>query len=82
MSTSTALRFTPTKTQNTTAPTVVIDFTACPMVMEELALVPEAERKGPLIVNPITGFPYRQDKFDEVWREAADAAGIAKAVWN
>jgi hypothetical protein len=25
----------------------VIDFRACPMVMKELALVPEEERKGP-----------------------------------
>ena len=76
------LRFTPTKTEDTTAPTVVIDFLACPMVMEELALIPVEDRHGPLIVNPVSGFPYRQDKFDEVWREAADAAGIAKAVWN
>lgn len=76
------LRFTPTKTEGTTAASVVIDLAACPMVVEELARIPIEDRRGPLIFNPVTGMPYRQDKYGEVWRAAADAAGIAKEVWN
>jgi len=41
------LRWTPSKTEETSGEAIVIDFRACPMVMEELALVPEEERKGP-----------------------------------
>jgi hypothetical protein len=41
-------RFTPSKTENTTGREVAIDFTVCPMIMEELALIPTDQRKGPL----------------------------------
>jgi hypothetical protein len=41
------LRWTPSKREETSGEAIVIDFRACPMVMEELALVPEEERKGP-----------------------------------
>ena len=53
------LRWTPTKTETTTAPEIVIDLAACPMVMEELQGVPQSARNGPLIVNPEKGRPYR-----------------------
>jgi hypothetical protein len=76
------LRFTPTKTENTTAPEIVIDLQACPMVMEELRDVPQAARSGPLIVDRKNGRPYSQDRFDEVWRAVAKAAGIPRQVWN
>jgi hypothetical protein len=76
------LRFTPTKTENTTAPEIVIDLQACPMVMEELRDVPPAARSGPLIVDREKGRPYSQDRFDEVWRAVAEAAGIPRKVWN
>jgi Phage integrase family len=76
------LRFTPTKTENTTAPEIVIDLAACPMVMEELQDVPQAARKGPLIVDQAKGRPYSADRFNEVWRAATKAAGIPADVWN
>ena len=56
-------RFTPSKTENTTGKEVAIDFTVCPMIMEELARIPTDQRKGPLIVNPVTGKPFRQITF-------------------
>ncbi|MBC9875973.1 integrase [Bradyrhizobium sp. INPA01-394B] len=76
------LRWTPTKTEFTTGLPVVIDLAACPMVMEELALIPEAERVGPLIVNPKTGFPYRNDKFHDVWCDVKEAIGLSAKVWS
>jgi integrase len=76
------LRFTPTKTEATTAPEIVIDLQACPMVMEELRDVPPSVRNGPLVVDREKGRPYSQDRFDEVWRAAAAEAGIPPAVWN
>jgi hypothetical protein len=76
------LRFTPTKTENTTAPEIVIDLAACPMVVEELRDVFPAARTGPLVVDQAKGRPYSQDRFDEVWRAAAVAAGIPPGVWN
>jgi integrase len=76
------LRFTPTKTENTTAPEIVIDLRACPMVMEELQDIPPAARKGPLIVDPDRGFPYSSDRFAELWRDVAKSAGIPAKVWN
>jgi integrase len=76
------LRFTPTKTENTTAPEILIDLRICPMVMEELQDVPQSARKGPLIVDQRKGRPYSEDRFNEVWRAAAKAAGIPAGVWN
>ena len=51
------LRYAPSKTQLTSGAEVVLDLKALPMVMEELAEVPEGGRRGPLIVNPRTGLP-------------------------
>jgi integrase len=39
-------------------------------------------RKGPLIVNPKTGLPYRQWYYRDLWRTVATAAGIERTVWN
>jgi hypothetical protein len=76
------LRWTPTKTETTTAPEIVIDLRACPMVMEELEFLSPEARKGPLIVNHETGYPYSEDRFGEIWRAAAKIAGISDKVWN
>jgi hypothetical protein len=75
-------RFTPSKTENTTGREVAIDFTVCPMIMEELALIPTDQRKGPLIINPMTGKPYRPDYFQKLWRDVRDAQGVSQAIWN
>jgi hypothetical protein len=76
------LRWTPTKTETTTAPEIVVDLRACPMVMEELEWVPLDARKGPLIPDLETGRPYSEDRFNEVWRAVAKAARISSKVWN
>lgn len=76
------LRIKPGKTDETTRQEVVLDMRVCPMVMEELEHVPPEARKGPLIVHPNTGLPYAGTVFNEVWRAAREAAGIAADVWN
>jgi integrase len=76
------LRYAPQKTQFTSGAQVVLDLRTLPMVMEELARVPEEARRGPLIINPRTGFPYRNWYFGEVWRKVCELTGIRKEVWN
>jgi hypothetical protein len=76
------LRWTPTKTENTSGVEIVIDFKVCPMVMEELALVPAGARKGPLITRVKTGRPYSRREFEELWSKVRKAAGIPSDVWN
>jgi hypothetical protein len=51
-------------------------------VMEELEWVPPEARNGPLIPNHETALPYTEDRFNEVWRAVAKAAGISSKVWN
>jgi integrase len=76
------LRYTPAKTEFTSGAEVVLDLRMLPMVMEELARVPEEARRGPLIVNLRTGFPYRSRTYSWVWSKVRNLAGIRKEVWN
>jgi integrase len=76
------LRYTPAKTEFTSGAEVVLDLRMLPMVMEELARVPEEARRGPLIVNLRTGLPYRNRSFAWIWSEVRKLAGIRKEVWN
>lgn len=76
------LPVTPTKTEESSRARVVVDLPTCPMVMEELGKAPPSPQGAPLIVNPRTGLPYRQEYFRELWRRCAEAAGIPRTVWN
>jgi len=72
----------PTKTEDTTAVEISYDLSVCPMVMEEIDRIPEHERVGPLIFNPNTGLPYREEAFRLGWRQDYAAAGIPPEIWN
>jgi hypothetical protein len=72
----------PTKTEDTTAVEVSFDLSVCPMVTEELAMIPMEKRTGPLIIKEMNGRPYDHDDFRIQWRRDAEAAGVPKAVWN
>jgi hypothetical protein len=76
------LHYTPTKTQFTSGAAVTLDLSVMPMVVEELAKVPAEARRGPLILNPRTGLPYRNWYYGEVWRRVRKLTGIRKEVWN
>ncbi len=76
------LRYTAAKTAFTSGAKVVLDLKEYPMVMEELAKVPEAQRRGPLIINSRTGLPYRSWYFGDVWRKVRKLTGIRREVWN
>ncbi len=76
------LRYTPTKTEFTSGAEVVLDLRLLPMVVEELAKVPVEARRGPLIVNPRTGLPYRNWYFGRVWNKVRKLTGIPAEVWN
>jgi len=72
----------PTKTEDSTAVEVSFDLSVCPMVTEELAMIPMEKRIGPLIIKELNGRPYDHDDFRKQWRRDAEAAGVPKAVWN
>lgn len=76
------LSMTPTKTEDTTAIEVWFDLSVCPMVMEDIALIPPDRRNGPLIASAKTGRPYRYDHFLKAWRRDFKAAGLPKEIWN
>ena len=76
------LRVTPTKTEQTSAASIEVDLSECPMVVEELSKIPVENRRGPLIVNPKTGLPYRQWYFRDLWRKCARLSGIPDTMWN
>jgi integrase len=76
------LRYTPAKTQFTSGAQVVLDLNKLPMVVEELARVPAESRRGPLIVNPRTGLPYRNWYYGRVWDRVRNITGMRKEVWN
>jgi hypothetical protein len=76
------LRFTPGKTQTTSEAEVVVDLTACPMVMEEIAGLSPAARNGPLIVDYARGIPYTKHRYGKAWKAAAKAAAIPATTWN
>jgi hypothetical protein len=76
------LRWTPTKTEDTTGLETVIDLKECPMVLEEMQSIPLDQRKGPLILNTKTGLPYRDITFGDIWRVVRENAGIPVNVWN
>ncbi len=70
----------PTKTEDTTAVEVTFDLSVCPMVMEELALIPKEERKGPMIIHENTGLPYVYQTFRLGWNADFEAAGMPKCL--
>jgi integrase len=76
------LHYTPTKTQFTSGAAVTLDLSLMPMVVEEFAKVPVEARRGPPILNPRTGLPYRNWYYGEVWRRVRKLTGIRKEVWN
>jgi hypothetical protein len=71
----------PTKTENTTAVEVTFDLSVCPMVMQELAQIPESGRNGPIIINESTRLPYIYQTFRLGWNADFEAAGMPKGMW-
>lgn len=60
----------------------VFDLHRYPMVMEELAHIPDELRRGPMVIDERTGLPYQSDAFRRRWRLCANAAGIPKSAQN
>ncbi|QND51541.1 integrase [Phyllobacterium sp. 628] len=75
------LKFTPSKTANTSGKSVAYPLSKAPMVMEELAHWPEEKRIGPIIVSETTGLPYASRAITERWAEDRKAANIDSKVW-
>lgn len=74
----------PTKTEKSSEVEVSFDLSVCPMVCEELALIPVEKRTGPLIVKELNGRPYDHEDFRRLWRRDANAAEpkLPTAIWN
>jgi hypothetical protein len=80
---SNVLEMTPSKTAKTTGKKVIVPLSEYPMVVEELKHPAHAGRKGPMIVHPGTGLPYRKDQWTDLWHQTCDLVGIDyKENWN
>jgi hypothetical protein len=75
------MKIKPTKTEDTTGVEVTFDLSVCPMVMEELAMIDQATRHGPLIVNHVTSLPYIYETFRLAWHADFEAAGVLDEMW-
>jgi len=75
------LRYTASKTENTTAAKHVVDLKLCPMVLEELTHWPEHERTGPVIKDARTGLPYSERLFRDSWKRIRGNAGLPSDLW-
>jgi hypothetical protein len=71
----------PAKTEGTTEVEVSFDLAVCPMVIEELALIPKEQRRGPLIVAEANDRPYSYDMWRRGWRDDFRAAGLPAKMW-
>lgn len=76
------LTITPSKTEKSTRARVHVNLSRCPMVMLELARIPESERVGALIINEETGRPYHGPVFRKAWGYVRERAGLSPALWN
>jgi hypothetical protein len=62
---------------------IQVSLRNAPMVMEELALIPEEKRiSGPVIVSEWDRLPWTGPEFRRWWRMVANACGVPKAVRN
>lgn len=75
------VRYTPSKTSDTTGKTIVYPLAEAPMVLEEMTHVPQERRKGPIIVSEATGLPYHEEAFQRGWRRDRKTAGIESDIW-
>jgi hypothetical protein len=76
------LRLVHGKTDDTSEAAGSYDLSVCPMVVAELAGIPEEKRRGPLIISEHTGLPYRYDNFKEAWKTDFKRAGLPAKMWN
>ncbi len=76
------LLYTPSKTRASSGAEVVIDLRLCPMVLEEMARVPDEARSGPLIVNEATALPFTDQQFLSAWKRVRVAAGLPVELWS
>jgi hypothetical protein len=65
----------PSKTENTTRAKIHVRLSRCPMTMEELALIPEEARSGPLVINELTGRPYMRQPWEKSGGQSGSALG-------
>lgn len=75
------LRYTPSKTVDSSGAETTYSLKKAPMVMEELKHWPVELRRGPVIVSEETGLPYRASIFGQRWTVDRKAAGLPVALW-
>lgn len=61
---------------------IEVDLKLAPMVMEELEKLGERPTVGAVIVDRVTGKPFRAYLFRRYWRSLADTCGIPKTIRN
>lgn len=71
----------PSKTEATTGAEVELDLSVMPLVMDEIAKIPEARRRGPLIVQDRPRTPWSEDHYRKRFREIRAEAGVRGTLW-
>jgi len=61
---------------------VEFDLKLYPLVLAELAKIPQEDRHGPIVICEITGRPWKQNHFLLRWRDMATKAKVPKNVQN
>lgn len=61
---------------------IEVNLQNAPMVMEELALIPNIPAAGAMVICERTGMPWASSEFRRRWRDFATACGIPKAIRN
>lgn len=75
------LKFTPSKTANTSGKSIAYPLSKAPMVLEEMEHWPPEKRIGPMIVSEASNLPYNARAITDRWAEDREAAGIDPKAW-
>lgn len=75
------VNYIPSKTAETTGRTVTYPLANAPMVLDEIAAMPQEKRRGPIIVSEATGLPYHEEAFRRGWRRDREAAQLDGDLW-
>lgn len=76
------ITITPSKTERTTGKRVTLDLSEMPMVLEEIELIPESARTGPLVKNEYMDRPYYPREYSRLWRRVRKVGGLSAELWN
>ena len=58
------------------------DLRICPLVLQEIELIPPEKRIGPMVISETTGEPYKRGKFSETFARVRKTTDVPSTIWN